>query len=232
MQGINSVKMSGIQSGQLKISPMQDAVTKRLQSQIEEVQRQIQNVAADENMTMEQKQKKKQELQDKIMELQEQLQQHLAEQRREQREEQTKATQKKPYDETGMQTVISSDAAMQHARTQEATADRMENRATVLKSEMDLDAGRNQGPMKSKETELMKAEQGAKNARSSQMEILGKTNQNLADAAKAEQDPEETREEKEEKEAKENAKRGVPLMYTSEGRPVTEEEEAHITVRA
>ena len=89
MQGINSMKMSGIQSGQLRISPMGDAVTKRLQSQIEEVQRQIQNVAADENMTMEQKQKKKQELQDKIMDLQSQLQQHLSEQRQEQKEEQT-----------------------------------------------------------------------------------------------------------------------------------------------
>ena len=132
MQGINSVKMSGIQSGQLKISPMQDAVTKRLQSQIEEVQRQIQNVAADENMTMEQKQKKKQELQDKMMDLQDQLQQHLAEQRREEQEERTKASEQKPYDETGMETVISSDAAMQHARTQEASGDRMENLATVL----------------------------------------------------------------------------------------------------
>ena len=137
MQGINSMKMSGIQSGQLRISPMGDAVTKRLQSQIEEVQRQIQNVAADENMTMEQKQKKKQELQDKIMDLQSQLQQHLSEQRQEQKEEQTKAAEHKTYDETGMQTVISSDASMKHAKTQEATANRMENRASVLGVEPD-----------------------------------------------------------------------------------------------
>ena len=91
MQGINSISMSGIQTGQMRISPMGDAVTRGLQSQIEEVQRQIQNVIADESLTMEEKLKKKQELQDKIMELQDQLQQHLAEQRQEQRDERTRA---------------------------------------------------------------------------------------------------------------------------------------------
>ncbi len=227
MQGINSMKMSGIQSGQLRISPMGDAVTKRLQSQIEEVQRQIQNVAADENMTMEQKQKKKQELQDKIMDLQSQLQQHLSEQRQEQKEEQTKAAEHKTYDETGMQTVLSSDASMKHAKTQEATANRMENRASVLKSEMELDAGRNQETIKSKGIELAKAEQGAANARASQMQILGKTNQNLIDDHKKEQDPESL----EEKEAAERKKEEI-LGYTSDGKPVTEDEEARITARA
>ena len=227
MQGINSMKMSGLQSGQLRISPMGDAVTKRLQSQIEEVQRQIQNVAADENMTMEQKQKKKQELQDKIMDLQSQLQQHLSEQRQEQKEEQTKAAEHKTYDETGMQTVISSDASMKHAKTQEATANRMENRASVLKSEMELDAGRNQETIKSKGIELAKAEQGAANARASQMQILGKTNQNLVDDPKKEQDPESL----EEKEAAERKKEEI-LGYTSDGKPVTEDEEARITARA
>ena len=227
MQGINSMKMSGIQSGQLRISPMGDAVTKRLQSQIEEVQRQIQNVAADENMTMEQKQKKKQELQDKIMDLQSQLQQHLSEQRQEQKEEQTKAAEHKTYDETGMQTVISSDASMKHAKTQEATANRMENRASVLKSEMELDAGRNQETIKSKGIELAKAEQGAANARASQMQILGKTNQNLVDDHKKEQDPESL----EEKEAAERKKEEI-LGYASDGKPVTEDEEARITARA
>lgn len=232
MQGINSIKMSGIQSGQLPISSMQDAETKRLQSQIEEVWRQIQNVTADENMTIEQKQKKKQELEEKMADLQDQLQQHLSEQRREQQEERIKTAEQKPYDETGMQSVISSEATMKYAEIQEAAADRMENRAVVLKSEMELDAGRNRGPIKSKEKELMKEEQGAENARSSQMQILGKTNRNLADAVEAEQDPEEARKEKEEKEEKEAAKKAIPLMYTSEGKPVTEEEEAHITVRA
>ena len=229
MQGINSMKMSGIQSGQMRISPMGDAVTKRLQSQIEEVQRQIQNLASNENMTMEQKQKKKQELQDKIMDLQSQLQQHLSEQRQEQKEEQTKAVEQKTYDETGMQTVISSDAAIKHAKTQEATANRMENRASVLKSEMEMDAGRdpNRGAIASKVNELAKAEQGAANARSAQMQILGKTNQNLVDDDKEDQDPERM----EEKEAAEQKKEEI-LGYTSDGRPVTEEEEARITARA
>lgn len=226
MQGISSMMMAGIQSGQMPVSPMGDAVTKRLQSQIEEVQRQIQNLASNENMTMEQKQKKKQELQDKITDLQAQLQQHLSEQRREQKEEQTNSVKQKTYDETGMQTVISSDSAMKHAKTQEA-ADRMERRAAVLKSEMELDSGRNREPVKSSENELAKAEQGAQNARSSQMQILGKTNRNLADNDKEEQDPERIEEKKAAKQKKEEI-----LGYTSDGKPVTEEEEAQITARA
>ena len=233
MQGINSIKMSGIQSGQMRITPMKDAVTRGLESQIEELQRQIQNVAADENLTMEQKQKKKQELQDKIMELQEQLQQPVAEQRREQREEQTKATQKKPYDETGMQTVISSEAAVKHAKIQEAAANRMEGRAAVLKSEMELDTGRNMPSIPSKENELARAEQGAENARSTQMELLGRTNQDLKDAAEANQDPEKAKEgqipkSEEEKDEKDRE----PIGYTSDGRAVTEEEEARVIGRA
>lgn len=227
MQGISSMMMAGIQSGQMPVSPMGDAVTKRLQSQIEEVQRQIQNLASNENMTMEQKQKKKQELQDKITDLQAQLQQHLSEQRREQKEEQTNSVKQKTYDETGMQTVISSDSAMKHAKTQEAAADRMERRAAVLKSEMELDSGRNREPVKSSENELAKAEQGAQNARSSQMQILGKTNRNLADNDKEEQDPERIEEKKAAKQKKEEI-----LGYTSDGKPVTEEEEAQITARA
>lgn len=227
MQGINNMRMAGIQSGQMRISPMGDAVTKRLQSEIEEVQRQIQNLASNENMTTEQKQKKKQELEDKIMDLQAQLQQHLSEQRQEEKEEQTKAAEQKTYDETGMQTVISSDAAIKHAKTQEATANRMEGRAAVLRSEMELDIGRQREPVKSKENELSKAEQGAENARFTQMQILGKTNQKLDDDKKKEQDPEYMEEEKAAKEKKEEI-----LGYTSDGKPVTKEEESQVTARA
>ena len=236
MQGINSMRMSGIQSGQMRISPMGDAVTKRLQSQIEEVQRQIQALASNENMTMEQKQKKKQELQDKIMDLQAQLQQHLSEQRQEEKEEQTKAAEQKTYDETGMQTVISSDAAIKHAKTQEATANRMEGRAAVLKSEMELDIGRQREPVKSKENELSRAEQGVEHARSAQMQILGKVNQNLSDAAKPEGDPEKAGEvkkaEKAEEASGEQKENSELIGYTSDGKPVTEEEESRIMARA
>ena len=236
MQGINSISMSGIQTGQMRISPMGDAVTRGLQSQIEEVQRQIQNVIADESLTMEEKLKKKQELQDKIMELQDQLQQHLAEQRQEQREERTKAAEQKSYDETGMQTVISSDAAVKNARVQESTAARMEGRASVLKSELELDTGRNMGTIKSKTDELARAEQGAKNARSTQMQLLGKTNQDLSDAAKAKSDPEKAEEVKKEKKTEklyeEQREEAKPIGYTSDGKPVKEEEESQMTAWA
>lgn len=237
MQGINSISMSGIQMGQMRLSPMGDAVTRGLQSQIEELQRQMQNLAADESLTMEEKLKKKQELQDKIMDLQNQLQKHQAEQRQMQKEERTKAAEQKSYDETGMQTVISSDAAMKNAQIQESTASRMDGRAAVLRSEMELDAGRDSSPLKSKTDELARVEQGAENARSTQMQILGKTNQNLSDAAKAESDPEKAEEVKGKRRAagevsEEEKEKAEPIGYTSDGRPVTEEEESRITARA
>ena len=98
----------------------------------------------------------------------------------------------------------------------------------MLKSEMEMDAGRdpNRGAIASKVNELAKAEQGAANARSAQMQILGKTNQNLVDD-KEEQDSERM----EEKAAAEQKKEEI-LGYTSDRRPVTEEEEARITARA
>lgn len=229
MQGINSVTMSSVQSGQLILSPIGDPVSKSLQNQIEEVERQIQNLSANEDMTIEEKQKKNQELQDKLAELQGQLQQHLLEQRQEQQEARKQAAEQKPYDKTGMQSVLSADTAVRNAQIQEGTAVRLEGRAAVLKSEMELDAGRNVETVKSKESELAKAEQGAENARAAQMQTLGKTNQDLASADRAEQDSEKTEDADEKEEAKQ---KGLPYMYTSEGRTVTEEEGPRIMVRA
>lgn len=233
MQGINSVRMSGIQGGQMQMAPMGDAVTKNLQSQIEELERQMQNLAANGSLSIKEKQRKKQELQDKIMELQDQLQQHLAEQRQAQKEERKKAVEQKPYDETGMQTVISSDAAIKNAQVQESTAVRMEGRAAVLKREIEMDEGRpGGGAIKSKIIELARSEQVAENARLSQMQTLGKTNQDLKDAAKAESDPEKEEEVKEEEVSREEKDKAEPIGYTSDGKPVKEEEESQMTARA
>jgi len=226
MQGINSVTMSNVQSGQLVLSSMGDPVSRSLQNQIEEVERQIQNLSSDENMSVEEKQKKNQELQVKLTDLQDRLQQHLTEERREQQEARKQAAEQKPYDKTGMQSVISADAAVKNAGIQENTAARMEGRAAVLKSEMELDGSRGGAPIKSRESELARAEQGMENARSSQMQMLGKTNQTLTNGDEKEEEPEEV------KEDQEDQKKKRPFMYTSEGRTVTEEEKPHITVRA
>lgn len=229
MQGINSVAVTGVQNGQMNLSPVGDPVSRSLQSQIEELQKRILHISSDENMPMEEKQKKKQELENQIMELQSQLQQHLAEQRQEQQDSRKQAAEQKSYDQTGMQSVITADALMRNAKIQENTAARMDTRASVLRSEMELDAGREIAPVKSKENELAKAEQGAENARFSQMQILGKTHQALTNADKTE---ETARKEEEEQEAEELEKKKAPLMYTSEGRAVTEEKKSRIMVHA
>ena len=86
------------------------------------------------------------------------------------------------------------------------------------------------------EPELARAEQASENARTTQMELLGDASQELQGVNEAEQDPEkkteEAREEEEAKARQEEAEQAEALMYTSDGKTVSEEQEPRITVRA
>ena len=68
------------------------------------------------------------------------------------------------------------------------------------------------------------------------MELLGDASQELQGVNEAEQDPEkkteEAREEEEAKARQEEAEQAEALMYTSDGKTVSEEQEPRITVRA
>ena len=224
MQGINGMGLSA-RAGQVGVSQTADSVTKTIQKQIQDLKKQLKEVSADPNMNAEVKARKQQDIQQQITDLQNQLRQHQMDQRQQKLKEKTEEA--KSSEQAGMEAVVSADNAVRNAEVQEGVASKMKGRASVLRSEMELDAGRNSGTIPSKMNELARAEQASENARTTQMELLGD---------EAEQDPEkkteEAREEEEAKARQEEAEQAEALMYTSDGKTVSEEQEPRITVRA
>ncbi len=220
MQGINGMGLSA-RAGQVGVSQTADSVTKTIQKQIQDLKKQLKEVSADPNMNAEVKARKQQDIQQQITDLQ-----NLKE----------KTEEAKSSEQAGMEAVVSADNAVRNAEVQEGVASKMKGRASVLRSEMELDAGRNSGTIPSKMNELARAEQASENARTTQMELLGDASQELQGVNEAEQDPEkkteEAREEEEAKARQEEAEQAEALMYTSDGKTVSEEQEPRITVRA
>lgn len=238
MQGINGMGLSA-QAGQVGVSQVSDSVTKSLQKQINELKKQLNELSTDTSITMEEKRNRQQALQQQITDLQNQLHQHQTEQRKEQLKEKTESA--KTSEQAGMEVVISADSAVKNAKVQESTAARMERRASVLKSEIELDAGRGSGAVSSKLQELSKAEQASKDAKATQMQLLGDANQDVRGAVEASRDPEKAeekaKEEKAEKEETLESREEVQgevsaLMYGSDGKPVMEEKESRLWGRA
>lgn len=235
MRGINGMGLLA-QAGQVGVSQTADAVTKALNKQINELKKQLNELSTDTSITMEEKMNRQQTLQQQITDLQNQLRQHQMDQRKEQLKEKTENA--KSSEQAGMEAVISADSAVKNAEVQGNTAARMEGRANELKSEMELDAGRGSGAIPSKLKELAKAEQAAKDAKATQMQLLGDADQDIKGAVEAAQDPEKleeaAREEKEEAKAEqeEEQSNAETLMYSSDGQPVLEEKESRIWGRA
>ena len=233
MQGINGMGLSA-RAGQVGVYQTADSVTKTIQKQIQDLKKQLKEVSADPNMNAEVKARKQQDIQQQITDLQNQLRQHQMDQRQQKLKEKTEEA--KSSEQAGMEAVVSADNAVRNAEVQEGVASKMKGRASVLRSEMELDAGRNSGTIPSKMNELARAEQASENARTTQMELLGDASQELQGVNEAEQDPEkkteEAREEEEAKARQEEAEQAEALMYTSDGKTVSEEQEPRITVRA
>lgn len=175
-----------------------DSVTKNIQNQIRNAQKQLQEIGADKNMTPDEKVKKRQEIQQEIATLNQQLQQHLAEKRKAQQEQRAaekadrQRNQNSQNEQTaakntgipraGMQAMLSADTSLKQAKVQGNVANRMENRADVLKAEIKQDGGQDTS---AKKAELAEAQQKAETAEAAQMSSLAEANQTLAEAAKA-----------------------------------------------
>ena len=174
-----------------------DSVSKNIQNQIRNAQKQLQEIGADKNLTPDEKVKKRQEIQQEIATLNQQLQQHQAEKRKAQQEqraaekadrqnsqssqkEQT-AAQNTGISRAGMQAMLSADTSLKQAKVQGNVANRMENRADVLKAEIKQDGGQDTS---AKEAELAEMQQKAETAQAAQMSTLAEANQTLTDAAK------------------------------------------------
>lgn len=205
-----------------------DSVSRDIQKQIANKQKELQNLSSDQHITMEEKAKKRQELLKEISDLQNQLRQHQIEQRREAmnakkdqekdnsmeettggKRKRTPNSREKGMSQAGMKAMISADSAMKQAQVQGSTASEMENRASILKTEIKLDKSRGADVSK-KEEELAQMEEGAAKANQSQIRTLDAANEELRDSQKAEteEDRQEELERKGEKDSEQDKEPG------------------------
>lgn len=83
--GVNGINgMERVDAGQMAMAQATDSVSKSIQNQITSVQRQMQEISAKEDISVEEKMKRRQELQKEISSLNTKLRQHEAEVRKEQ----------------------------------------------------------------------------------------------------------------------------------------------------
>lgn len=180
------------------VNMQNDPVSRNIQNQITNAQKQLQEISANQEMALEEKMKKRQEIQQEITNLNQQLRQHQMEQRKERQSKDSsvddllgvkqntgKAANKgNGLSQASMHAMLSADAFTKQAQVRGNVATRMEGRAGVLKAEIKQDAGRN---TEAKEAELADTEQKAVSAVASQMNTLANANQTVEEAAKADQ---------------------------------------------
>lgn len=178
----------------------QDAVSRSIKQQIAELQKQMQQLSSNSDISAEEKMKKRQELQKEISSLNMELRQHRIEQQNAERQKAAKkqdnasevdeltggnkASNQEGISQAGMQSIISGDASVKQAKIQGSVAKQAEGRANVLKAEI-----RQDGPGKSteaKEKQLAKAEQTVAAATSAQADALAKANHTLKEAGREE----------------------------------------------
>lgn len=203
VNGING-NGTGVQAFQMKMNQGTDAVSKNLQNQIANAQKQMQELGENKEMSLEEKMKKRQEIQQQISDLQNQLRQHQIEQRKENQQKNgssmddmlggNRQAAKAKKGGTGMssasmQAIISADSSMHQVKVQGAVKSEMEGKAGVLESEIKLDEARG-GDTTKKREELAEVEAKAQDITASQMEILSETEKDLKEAAEADREAE------------------------------------------
>ena len=232
---INGLNGTNTQVGGMNMMQSNDSVSKNLQNQIANAQKQLQELSANKEMSLEEKMKKRQEIQQQIADLNNQLRQHQIEQRKEQQAKKSsmddmlggskKTAPKAGKQSTGlsqasMKAMISADSAMAQAQVQGSVATKMEGRAGVLESEIKLDQARGDDVEKKKE-ELAEVQQKAVQAESAQMSTLADANKELEEAAKADQQTEKA-DDKDKKTDKKDAVAGEKDDKTVAGTEETE----------
>lgn len=203
VNGING-NGTGVQAFQMKMNQGTDAVSKNIQNQIANAQKQMQELGENKEMSLEEKMKKRQEIQQQISDLQNQLRQHQIEQRKENQQKsgssmddmlggnRQAANAKKGgtgMSSASMQAIISADSSMHQVKDQGAVKSEMEGKAGVLESEIKLDEARG-GDTTKKREELAEVEAKAQDITASQMEILSETEKDLKEAAEADREAE------------------------------------------
>lgn len=207
INGMNGAGGIGMPAGAIGRGQAEDAVSKRLQQQIDNAQKKLQEISGNSEMSTEEKMKMRQEIQKEIADLNSQLRQHQMEQHKKEMEDAKKkqaenasAAERNNRSETGktkngtvdvqisaegMQAMISADGAMKQAKVQGSVAASMEGKANVLEAEIKLDGGRN-GDTSSKEAQLADVKQKAQEAEASQISTLAEARETLSEANTAE----------------------------------------------
>lgn len=226
---------NNVQSIRANVNMQSDSVSKSIQDQIMNAQKQLQELGADKDMTPEEKMKRRQEIQQEINNLNQQLRQHQIEKRKEQQaksasekeerkncQRENTSEQKTGLSTTSMQAMLSADSSIKQANVQGSNATQMEDRAGVLKIEIKLDGGRG-GDTTAKKTELAEVEQKAESATNAQLNTLAEANQTMAEAAEAERTDNKTNSEDREKKTEQTADDGQQTGEVSKAKSERED---------
>lgn len=196
---INGLNGANSQVGGMNMMKATDSVSKNIQNQISNAQKQLQEISANKDMSVEEKMKKRQEIQQQINDLNNQLRQHQIEQRKEKVENARKQTKRAPkvgkkssgLSQASMKAMLYADSAMAQAQVQGSVATQMEGRAGVLESEIKLDSARG-GDVSAKKEELEEVKQKMAAAETAQMNTLADASKKMEEAAKEEPQTEKT----------------------------------------
>ena len=227
---INGLNGANSQVGGMNMMKATDSVSKNIQNQISNAQKQLQEISANKDMSIEEKMKKRQEIQQQINDLNNQLRQHQIEQRKEKVENARKQTKRAPkvgkkssgLSQASMKAMLYADSAMARAQVQGSVASQMEGRAGVLESEIKLDSARG-GDVSAKKEELEEVKQKVAAVETAQMNTLADASKKMEEAAKEEQQVE-----KADKKDKKADKKEVVFDEKQDMR-VTETEEIVVT---
>ena len=196
---INGLNGANSQVGGMNMMKATDSVSKNIQNQISNAQKQLQEISANKDMSIEEKMKKRQEIQQQINDLNNQLRQHQIEQRKEKVENARKQTKRAPkvgkkssgLSQASMKAMLYADSAMAQAQVQGSVATQMEGRAGVLESEIKLDSARG-GDVSAKKEELEEVKQKVAAAETAQMNTLADASKKMEEATKEETQTEKT----------------------------------------
>ena len=198
---INGLNGTNTQTGGINMVQSNDSVSKNIQNQIANAQKQLQELSANKEMSIEEKMKKRQEIQQQITDLNNQLRQHQIEQRKEQqakkssmddmlggkRKVSSKAeSQTNGLSQASMKAMLSADSAIAQSKVQGSVATKMDGRVGVLEAEIKLDLARG-GDVTKKKEELAEVQRKAIVAEAAQLDTLADANKELEEAAKADQ---------------------------------------------
>ena len=179
----------------------EDSVSKNIKKQIANAQKQMQELSANKDMSIEEKMKRREEIQTQIKDLNMQLRQHQIEQRKEKASgkgssmddmlsSNNKVASKSKKQSNGlsqasMKAMISADTAMSTARVQSSVRTKMEGKAGILESEIKLDGARGVD-VEAKQEELAGLKEKISTTENAQMNTLARANKELEEASKIE----------------------------------------------